>query len=165
MRRVYGLAAETTKVKVVVAVWPEEPTVISGMEVPGLVAELAINVSKPEGFDSDSLYVADMPGGRPVMRKVAVSVGALMVTGTRTGVPLLETFTVLLLRETFKTMGGGAKAGWLPQEVRISAKQADARTQRAATQECAMVGGRDLVMGERTNGGDLAMGSLFIPGA
>ena len=91
---------------------------ICGMEVPALVAEVAIKVSRPDGLDSDSLYVADTPAGRPVIRKDAVSVGALIVTGTSTGVPLLEMFTVLLLSETFKTTGGGTKAAWPPQAVK-----------------------------------------------
>jgi hypothetical protein len=44
-----------TRVKTTDAVWPDEPTVITGMYVPGLVDELATSVSNPDGFDSDSL--------------------------------------------------------------------------------------------------------------
>ncbi len=45
----------TTSVKTTDAVCPEEPTVITGIYVPTMVLGIAIRVSRPEGFDSDSL--------------------------------------------------------------------------------------------------------------
>ena len=54
------------------------------------------------------------------MVKVAVSVGATMVTGTFTGIPFGDTTMVVLLTETERLIGGGEKAALLPQAIKAS---------------------------------------------
>jgi hypothetical protein len=65
---------------------------------------LAVSVRVPDGLDSDSLYVCATPLGRPLMKKVTVSVGATMVTGVEVVEPWGR-FIVVLLRETVRKTG------------------------------------------------------------
>ena len=84
----------------VIAVCPADITVTVGIEVPGMVVELAVNVRIPEGLVSDAAYKTCRPPGNPLSETSAVSLVDSIWIGTVTGDPAGITTTVEMGRLT-----------------------------------------------------------------
>lgn len=105
----------------VIAVCPADITVTVGIEVPGTVMELAVNVRIPEGLVSDAAYKACTPPGKPFSETSAVSLVDSIWIGTVTGDPPGITNTVETGRLT--VIGACDKMPPLPPQLKANSAQ------------------------------------------